>query len=248
MKIVVIPDVHGKNDWKSIVEKHINDCHIVFIGDYFDGVDTDPMEEELNFLQIIDLKKAYFDKVTLLLGNHCLHYIYNKHDYICSRYNHTYGPQWSSLYKKHEELFKVAFQVDNYLFTHAGIANKWLKMVVEHLKEFGLLDDYSNMANTLNKVNEDKDVRWNLHCVGRYRGGFDPAGGITWADIYETATGIPPNLHQIVGHSRVKHIETLRKIMGTAFTDRSITYTDCWDTKINYLIVDTVENSWTIVE
>lgn len=247
MKIVTIPDIHGKDDWKPIVEKHINDSHIVFIGDYFDGVNTDPMEEELNFLNIIALKKQHPDKVTLLLGNHCLHYIYNHHDYLCSRYNHEYGPQWSSIFECHKALFQVAYQVDNYLFTHAGICNKWLAFVKPNLIEYGLLEDYSNMAEVLNKVNDSDEDRGNLHCVGAARGGWK-SGGITWADITETAQGIPPNLHQVVGHSRVRWIETLRKIMGTTFEDRSITYTDCWDTKINYLVIDTEEKSWTVLE
>lgn len=50
--------------------------------------------------------------------------------------------------------------------------------------------------------------------------------------------GIIPNYHQIVGHSKVPEIIKASKIMGTTYTDRSITYTDCLDTKEEFLILD----------
>ena len=36
-KTIYIGDIHGRDVWEEIVEKHDNADHIVFIGDYFDS-------------------------------------------------------------------------------------------------------------------------------------------------------------------------------------------------------------------
>ena len=42
-KILIIPDVHGRDFWKEPVKKVLEDtnAHIIFIGDYTDGYPTE---------------------------------------------------------------------------------------------------------------------------------------------------------------------------------------------------------------
>lgn len=73
MKVLVIPDVHGRKFWKKPCSEIENFDHIVFLGDYLDPYDFEHISVEdaiVNFEEIIDFAKGNSDKVTLLLGNH----------------------------------------------------------------------------------------------------------------------------------------------------------------------------------
>ena len=78
MKLILIPDVHGRTFWKEPVRKHIDDYDkVVFLGDYLDSYPDEwkdvehTREDDINnMLEIIDLKAKYKEKVVLLKGNH----------------------------------------------------------------------------------------------------------------------------------------------------------------------------------
>lgn len=75
-KIIVIPDIHGREFWKEAVRGHEKES-IVFLGDYVDPYTYEGIEQEkgLEMLeQVIEFKKDHMDNVTLLLGNHDLGY------------------------------------------------------------------------------------------------------------------------------------------------------------------------------
>ena len=82
-KILIIPDVHGRDFWKVPLYdtlKNTND-DVVFLGDYLDcypdefnsdfelghDASTGYLQTTIdNFKQIIELKKQYSDRITLL--------------------------------------------------------------------------------------------------------------------------------------------------------------------------------------
>lgn len=72
--ILIVPDVHGRTFWESALDFNGD---IIFLGDY-----TDPYPQESitlkqtyeNFLRILDFKMRNNERVTLLIGNHDLHY------------------------------------------------------------------------------------------------------------------------------------------------------------------------------
>ena len=73
MKILIIPDVHGRTFWHKAKEMIDSVDKVVFLGDYLDpypseGITTEQAIEE--FKDIIQFKKDNMDKVILLLGNH----------------------------------------------------------------------------------------------------------------------------------------------------------------------------------
>lgn len=75
-QILVIPDVHGRAFWKEAVEKHPT-LPVVFLGDYLDPYAREnitPDDALTNFKDIIAFKQANKDRVTLLIGNHEIHY------------------------------------------------------------------------------------------------------------------------------------------------------------------------------
>lgn len=76
MKIIVIADIHGRSIWKEIISKENDFDSVIFLGDYFDthGGGYSANRQIENFKDIIAYKKANMDKVTLLIGNHDVHY------------------------------------------------------------------------------------------------------------------------------------------------------------------------------
>ena len=134
--IAIVPDVHGENFWKEVKENADSLDEIVFLGDYFDSYYGVSREEELkNFLEIIDFKKAYPDKVTLFLGNHDVGYLL---DLGCSR--QASGGMYDAFKKSFKDklhLFKLTHCISvgnkTYLFSHAGITKKWLGLIKNEL-------------------------------------------------------------------------------------------------------------------
>ena len=133
-KIIIIPDVHGRTFWKEPVHKYKNnkDIQIVFLGDYLDGydkIDGITMEDAIaNFEEILEVARAS-NNITLLIGNHDLHYWPEfLSSYGCRRYN-IYKYDISKMFLDNIDLFSIAFETyindKQYLFTHAGLVKDW---------------------------------------------------------------------------------------------------------------------------
>ena len=66
MKHLIVGDLHGKDCWKSIdIDKYER---VVFLGDYVDSFTLPDLVIDQNLQDIIVLKKAYSNKIVLLLG------------------------------------------------------------------------------------------------------------------------------------------------------------------------------------
>ena len=200
--ILVIPDVHGREFWKEVV-----DCkkyeRIIFLGDYTDPYDIEGITDEMavdNFKSIIALKQSNPDKVVLLLGNHDLHY-YSDYYYELAggvRYDPIAAIILQRLFQDNFQDFQLAWETDwggkHYLFSHAGITQSWLKRNLHLIRK-----PDANHLNRLLLSNEGLEA---LAQVGEMRWGDYPSGSIVWADAEEMAVSDPiPGVYQIVGHS-----------------------------------------------
>lgn len=227
-EIIVIPDVHGRSFWRKVLED-TTDRPIVFLGDYLDpylyefntdfefdhktNIDKVLLDTIQNFKDIIEFKKQNPDRITLLTGNHDLHYCGIAEDTCRMDVKHL--QDIFNLFNNNKKLFEVAYIWNNTLFTHAGVTTGWLEQ--------------SNLLNVVNNVNVAlilnnllHSVKWSLPIIGwqgckeyiqspltdigRSRGGYAPYGGPTWADIDEMWCGaaFDGKLTQIVGHSQQK--------------------------------------------
>lgn len=231
MKILTIPDLHEKDIWKKAISKDWD--KVIFLGDYVDSFDHNKDKCISNLLDIIEFKKSNPDNIILLLGNHDIQYLDSK--YRCSGYQQDSAALITIILNDNKGLFKVAYLHKNYLFTHAGVSKKWFNFFKS--KNEDIYDNSISLDVLFNDIHSSSRQQ-ELHTVSHLRGGSHLYGGITWADKQETMEGIIPNYHQIVGHSKVPEIIKASKIMGTTYTDRSITYTDCLDTKEEFLILD----------
>lgn len=218
--ILAIGDLHGKSCWQSIPFERYD--KIIFLGDYVDGFDHSDQEILDNLQAVVDLKESLSQKTVLLLGNHDIQYLHYP-DYACSGFRPSMQKKLTGIFHTHRKLFQVAYQIDRYLFTHAGVSAGWLATFKTSLEgtlwENGL-GDSKNMATLFNAIEktDDRDI---LHQVGVKRGGTEKYGGITWADKEELCASPLMGCHQVVGHNPVHFIDVVR------FDDEtSITFVD----------------------
>ena len=225
-KIAVVPDVHGKSFWKKAKEEIESVDEVIFLGDYLDSYSFKVLvnrEIEIdNFLSILDFKREYPEKVTLLLGNHDIGYLLHLG---CSR--QTYGELFYTYQRYFEEnidLFQMTEYVqlnnDKIFFSHAGILRKWAERVGKKLDlednslKSAILDGLFNKLILSYKEPEYTDfLRWCLWLVGPARGGFNgESGSIIWADSSEWESEenyFGEEISQVFGHNKLSDIQLL---------------------------------------
>lgn len=192
-KILIVPDVHGRAFWHRALELVDQVDQIVFLGDYLDpysheGISFDLALEEFN--KILEFKKEYPDLVTLLVGNHDMHYIIE--DFMdCSRRNTDMLDQLHKLYNSNLDLFDLIHIEDDWLFSHAGVYKDWMDKYEFTLEDLNLKTFLSSHWPAL------EDLSW-------YRGGYNSVGSCVWADLRESLKNeLLPGYKQVVGHTQL---------------------------------------------
>lgn len=206
-KILIVPDVHGRTFWHRAMELVDQVDKIIFLGDYLDpypheGISFDLALEEFN--KILEFKKEYPDLVTLLVGNHDMHYIINEF-MNCSRRNISMKAQLHNLYNSNLDLFKLIHIEDNWMFSHAGVYQEWMD------KYKFTLDDLNLQTFLKSHWSALEDLSW-------FRGGYNRVGSCIWADIRESIEhDLLPEFHHIVGHTQLE---------ANPYKDKNITCVD----------------------
>jgi 3',5'-cyclic AMP phosphodiesterase CpdA len=227
MKHIAIGDLHGRDNWQQINTKLYD--KIIFLGDYVDSFTLSDLTILENFKKIIALKKRQPEKVVLMLGNHDAHYLHYP-SFQCSGFRPTMQRDLTSLFRKNVDLFQIAYQKDNYLFTHAGVTNNWLGEIKRLPVLRKICEHEETLAGQLNSL-ERTTYRGTLYDAGIERGGYG-YGGPLWADLKETFTDMLHGYNQVVGHTNVAEVRTV------SYTGRSMTYTDVLSTKEQFYEID----------
>lgn len=228
LKIITIGDLHGSSAWKTIDPERWD--KMIFMGDYVDSFEYPDWEITRNLDDVLQLKRSCPDKVKLLWGNHDLAYYYGGHKrHYCSGFRANLLPTFYKLFTSNRDLFQAAFQVRNYLWTHAGVVNNWY---LHALHDQVRIEDL-NLAAALNRL--IKEYYEPLFNVSSIRGGLNHDGGIFWADKSETMKDPLHGYHQIIGHTHARMIETVR---FDELENTSVTYVDCLDYSIEFLELD----------
>jgi len=232
--ILTIGDIHGTSHWKKILfggeelfENFFIDWDggkgadklknypfpkwdkIIFVGDYFDSFVIGNLEMKTVFADIIRLKRAFMDKIVLLIGNHDLHYIDSKHR--CSGFRPEMYYDFNDTLRENRDLFKAAHQEGTFLWTHAGLTDSmWNLHCMPRLtqaKKEGVYDPtelkYDEALQFLYEM-QFMPIFW----AGRGRGGYSSVPGIFWADKRELIKDPLKGINQIVGHTPVNSVET----------------------------------------
>lgn len=226
-RYLLIPDVHGRDFWKDPVKTTLGDtdAHIVFMGDYLDPYGYEGVTEEQaieGFVEIINLKKHNPDRITLLLGNHDLHYVENHRDGCRMDYRHK--AQIVNLFKDNIDLFDMFYIAScndkRYIISHAGFTKGWINYRIEYI-DFDAASLKSTHADIFDAIDIDYigSIDWKhmllcyesapkcglLSDVSYHRGGGDPFSSFLWCDLGEMllSDNIIPN--QIFGHSQQEY-------------------------------------------
>ena len=144
MKLVAIGDIHGRDIWKQIIAKEQDADEFVFVGDYFDSFTVKGPDQYNNFLDIIEFKKQSKVPVILLIGNHDHHYYPGVDDSGTSGYQTLMAPSIKYIVGDNKQYLQAAYQVGEFVFTHAGLSSEWLD---DSIKDW-------NVDNVVEKVNE----------------------------------------------------------------------------------------------
>lgn len=221
MKILIVPDIHGRTFWKEAKEKihEVDTC--IFLGDYVDpydyedGVISGSDHEALvdNVKEIIQFARDNAPKVILLLGNHDAHYLSESSEIQSSHYNSLVKNELVRIINDNIDLFRKCVVCCGYLFSHAGVVRGWLSYN-------GYTGDFNDVYEVESFIN-NSTIEVTAQ-VGRSRWGVYPSGGPLCADISEHEYG-DLLFPQIVGHTQLK--ETGSKItLGktTCYDSRSI--------------------------
>lgn len=216
-QILVIPDVHGRTFWKEAVARHPN-LPVVFLGDYLDPYGAEKISEKdalSNFEEILEFKKSNMERVTLLIGNHELHYLCMERKF--SRKDTVNAPRIHDILYENLKLFCLATSArcgeKAFLFTHAGILQPWWK------KHFpNVTSNAEDVCKALNaKLSDEHAItvftNEALMNASKIRGGEDEAGSCLWADVCEHngKNGFPPDIYQVFGHSQLKKNAKIKK-------------------------------------
>lgn len=218
IKYLIIPDVHGREFWREPVMEtlHDTDAHIVYLGDFhdpypqeFDSDDWGYLRRSVDqFKEIIELKKKYPDRITLLIGNHDCGYAIG--DDICSsRMDRSHRSELENLFRDNKNLFQLAEECDiagrHIVFSHAGILKGWADLVWGE----DALDPHFNVVDRLNNawLTDHYGILDALGNYDNYRGwGGFKYGSPVWSDIRAWLYVTPEETYgfNIVGHTQVE--------------------------------------------
>lgn len=207
--MIILPDIHGREFWRKPVEENLGKEHILFLGDYLDPYDYEyiyPRDAYEVFVDILELKIAHPLDITLLLGNHDLHYLDPIFD--GSRKDYLRAERIREKLEQNGDLFDIAKTAQlagkQFLFTHAGVKQGWL----EYNKDLFDRVNTDAVGNCLNSLWHMPSKRLQLIMalaqVSASRWGECPYGSPVWNDIEDMVNDPDelPGWYQIFGHSQ----------------------------------------------
>jgi len=228
MKTLVLGDTHGRPYWKEIVANE-NPDRVIFIGDYFDSYDDYTAAEQMhNFKEIIEYKESGKSDVIVLVGNHDFHYVDGSEHY--SGYQFGAASGINILLSDNMKHLQMAYEMDGYLFTHAGVSHDWYTYWMKMLQLEG--------GSVVDNINE----MWKTSSRPFRFTGFNPYG-----DSKESSPIWirPKSLQkanrdtfrdqfiQVVGHTQQNKIDIEGKSTGGRYY-----YIDTLGTSGEYMIID----------
>ena len=205
MKVLVIPDCHGRKFWRQTIINNIDKVDkIIFLGDYLDPYKNEIKEnpelmecndfyDSENLLKmlenIVSLKKNEPNKYILLTGNHTDSYIWSNF-HAATRTDYKNWEKYHKFFSQNLEYFNLVWIENNMIFSHAGISEGWAKAVAVELSlTINLNNPVKSIARYLSDINlnniSNKKLIKLLGDISSYRGGDSYYGSCEWSDIME---------------------------------------------------------------
>ena len=126
MKILVCSDIHGEHEkLTNFFDKFLSENYdkAVLLGDLADSY-TRTNEDILRCFKIaLEMKDLLKDRMIWLWSNHDWQYYYGRQ--MCSGFRGDLCISLNPLLNEIHSYLQMAYEYDNYLFTHAGVQKKW---------------------------------------------------------------------------------------------------------------------------
>ena len=233
LRILTFGDIHGRSVWKDVIDKEgIDNLDlVVFLGDYFtsrEGISVKNQAE--NFRNIVEFKNTYPNKVVLLRGNH---------DMEACKYHwaECQPAHYSSWVADNKEWFlentQWVLQIDDVVFSHAGITKRWYEDMCKKYPEITCFED-------INKIEPSDMFGFRALKISDYYGESETQP-CTWIRPGSLCEYGFPEIRYVVGHSTMERIVEYRKatIEQYDFVDWANCEIWCCDTlPREYLIID----------
>ena len=206
-KILLLPDIHGRDFWKKPCEDISIYDKVIFLGDYFDPYNFENISVQDcvdNFQEILRLKRENMEKVVLLLGNHDCPYFsdtYYKFSCFHCRHSSRFHQKIHELFNDNRDFFQLAYVIDDILFTHAGVDNGWWTKVIKSQET-----NINKICNIINDLPNNREGWQKIYFVSASRGGYNKYGSCVWCDVHDMTTNntedsILKDIKQIFGHT-----------------------------------------------
>lgn len=216
-QVIVIGDVHGQYEpfvrllrHAGLVDGDLNWTggrnRLVQMGDIFDrGPKPRQVDELLDKIQ--KQANSRQGEVIRLVGNHELELLMS--NFLISGFAKEEAKLVRDKLKRQVLDFEIraAYAYKGFLFTHAGVTNKLMKifkMQLDTLSE-------NNVAILTNMIFREaikhEFFRHPIFNISIHRSGTDKFGGIFWEDLDDLLASFPRSpLKQVVGHTQVEEI------------------------------------------
>lgn len=207
--MIVIPDVHGRDFWLKPVEAGMGKEHILFLGDYVDPYDSEGISDyqALRYFEfLLSLKRQNMNEMTLLLGNHDLHYV--DRSLFSGRFNRENADRYRQLIRENADCFDMAAESTigrkRFLFSHAGIMFGWI-VYNKNILNVSKTDEICRVLNEMwHNPTLRPDLMKVLAQVSESRWGSYPFGSPVWSDVDDMTLARPEisNYYQVFGHTQ----------------------------------------------
>lgn len=217
MKYLIIPDVHGRSFWRKPVLTALqeDDTKVIFLGDYLDPYPDEFKHTDYKklafdvFNEILELKKAFPDKIVLLQGNHDMEYSIGISICNCRRDSGRYLAI-QNLFIENKALFSLCYEVkqgdDRFILSHAGIKLEALKEAkIEGFTTDNIVDFLNNQFDVMRDAEfpDEQSFAQYLEQCSYWRGGYNKHSSCIWGDVREMIYDKPEVFaYQIFGHTR----------------------------------------------
>ena len=248
MKTIIIGDVHGRDQWKQIVAQEKDADTVIFLGDYFDSFDISAVEQMHNFKEIIEFKEISFTnagtedqhktRVIMLIGNHDYHYFPEINDSSTSGYQTRMAMVSKQLIGENRQHLEVAYRMDEFVFSHAGISSEWLDDTVIDWTEENMVDKinelfkYTPLSLDYRSFKMFSATEWS----GASGYGNETYQGPMWirpkALMSANKDTLRKKIIQVVGHTYQNEIDKEGKATGGRYY-----FVDVQETSQEYMII-----------
>ena len=204
-KILVVSDIHHEiNKLKNIIKREKPD-NVIVLGDWFDSFYYNLIEDAATTARYLK-KFIYRDGNYTLFGNHDLHYFYTNNHLKCSGYTaekdscitEVLDPKFQEIRQK----FLWYIWIDDFLCTHAGVHPDFIDPYVKNIDDMDKFLQHE-LSRTEPRI-KSGDAHW-MYMAGKYRGGKQKYGGITWQD-YDHEFAPVDGFKQIFGHTYSNYV------------------------------------------